>query len=188
MNKKQIIVEINNILEKYQFRRNGETWNREFGDFVDVIDVQVGKSNDIFTINIGVGEKYILDVCWDISPTDFVGESSCTVRTRLGVLLFQRDKWWGLSEAENIDGIIAGLQNEGMKFLQENHSLGGLIATLEESNTAKFPPEAIYHALLYYRVGEVERSLKMFLNLERKLSGAWREKVLNIRSSVEFRS
>ena len=72
--KQQFISRIDTPLEKYQFRKIGANWNRVFGDFIDVIYFQVSKSRDMFTINMGVAEKSILEICWGLDDPGAVDE------------------------------------------------------------------------------------------------------------------
>ncbi len=91
MTKKQLISKVDDILKEHQFRRKGLLWNRDCADFVDVIDLQISKSKDTFTINAGVADKFVIHACWSTDGSGMVEEASCTVRARLGELLYGRD-------------------------------------------------------------------------------------------------
>lgn len=47
---------------------------RDYADFVDVVDLQISKSKDMFTINVGVADKFVLHACWGIDGSDMVEE------------------------------------------------------------------------------------------------------------------
>jgi hypothetical protein len=84
---------LSETLDPHQFRRNGFTWNRHFSDFVDVVELQVSKSQAAYTLNVGIAEKFAIHACWGIEDQDAVEEPSCTIRKRLGELLYGRDIW-----------------------------------------------------------------------------------------------
>lgn len=79
MKKAQLISKIDEVLEGYQFYRNGSLWIRDYADFVDVIDLQISKSKDMFTINAGVADKFIIRACWGMDGVAMVDEPSCRV-------------------------------------------------------------------------------------------------------------
>lgn len=179
--KQQFISRIDIVLEQYQFRRIGASWDRVFGDFIDVIDLQVSKSLDMFTINMGVAEKSILDICWGLSNYVVVDEPSCTVRARLGSLMFGRDSWWSLSDASSIEEVLHGIENVGISFLETNHSINQMIKSLEDGSPGShYPPEAIYLALLYDRKGDRDLARDMLRNLQTRITGEWHQKVSKI--------
>jgi len=188
MLKKKLLLEINDLLEKYQFRKLDATWNRESGDFIDVIDLQVAKSGDTFTINVGAAEKSVLIKCWGPDSLEFVAESACTIRARLGELACGRDVWWSLREESSIEEVLYGIDNSAIPFLRLSHSIDRMVEALESNPSARsYPPEAIYLALLYHRRGEGDRGLNMLRTLRTKFSGGWREKVSEILNGLELK-
>lgn len=179
MKKERLLSEISQVLEEYQFRREGALWNREFKDFVDVIDLQISKSKDKFTLNVGVADKFITHACWGIEGSTLVEEPLCTVHTRLGELLHGRDVWWSLADLDGVDEALRGIGGGAIPFLQLNHSVDHMIETLENDPASmRYPPGIIYLALLYHRKGETDRCREMFASM--KLTGAWSQKANQI--------
>lgn len=179
MTKKRLTSKIGDVLEKCQFRGNGPLWNRDYIDFVDVIDLQISKSKDMFTINVGVADKFVTNACWGLSSAELVDEPLCTVRARLGELLYGRDVWWSLSDSEGVEEVLRGIQDVAMPFLDLNHNIDHMIQSLEKDLAIRrYLPEAIYLALLYYRKGERDRCREIFKSL--KLTGAWSKKASDI--------
>lgn len=175
MTKKQLISKIDEILEKYQFYKSGSVWNRRSPEFVDVIDLQISKSKDAFAINAGVADKFVIHACWGMDGSDVVEEPSCTVRTRLGELLYGRDVWWSLSDDDGIEEMLSGIQDAAIPFLQLNHSIDHMIETLENDPASRrYPPGVVYLALLHHRKGESDRCREIFESM--KLTGAWSQK------------
>lgn len=177
--KKQLISKIDNVLVKFQFDGNGRLWNRNYAGFVDVVDLQISKFKDMFTVNIGVADEFVINACWGLSGSDMVDEPACTVRSRLGELLYGRDVWWNLSDNKGIEEVLSGIQNAVMPFLQLNHNIDHMIESLEKNPaTRRYPPGVIYLALLHYRKGESDRGREMFNSMQ--LTGAWSKKASDI--------
>ena len=183
MTKKQLISKIDEILGKYQFSKSGSIWNRSSPEFIDVIDLQISKSKDTFTINVGVANKFVIHSCWNMDGSDVVEEPSCTVRTRLGELLHGRDVWWGLSDDDGIEEVLSGIQDAAIPFLQFNHSIDQMIETLESDPACRrYPPGVIYLALLHHRMGESDRCREIFKSM--RLTGAWSQKASDILAAL----
>ena len=184
MTKEQLISKIDEVLEKYQFYRSGSVWNRGYPDYVDVIDLQISKSKDTFTINAGVATKFIIHACWGTDGSDVVEEPSCTVRTRLGELLHGRDVWWGISDDDGVEEVLSGIQSASIPFFQLNHSIDHMIETLENDPASRrYPPGIIYLALLHYQKGDCDRCKEMFRSM--KLAGAWNQKASDILDALQ---
>ena len=183
MKKTQLISKIGHVLEKYQFYRNGSIWNRDYADFVDVIDLQMSKSKDMFAINAGVADRFVARACWGIDRSVMVEEPSCTVRARLGELLHGRDVWWNLSDDDGIEEVMADVHDVAIPFLQANHSIDHMIETLESDPASRrYPPGVIYLALLHHRKGESVRCREMLESM--KLTGAWSQKASDILAAL----
>jgi Domain of unknown function (DUF4304) len=183
MKKAHLILKIDEVLEKYQFHKSGDVWNRDYTDFVDVIDLQISKSKDMFTINAGVASKFVIRACWGFDGSSMVEEPSCTVRDRLGELLHGRDVWWSLSDNDGVEEALSGIQDAAIPFLQVNHSIDHMISTLENDPASRrYPPGVIYLALLHHQKGESDRCKEMFETM--KLTGAWNQKASDILASL----
>jgi hypothetical protein len=179
MTKKHLISEINEILRRHQFYGNGTPWNREYPGFIDVVDLQISKSKDMFTINVGVADKFVLHSCWNIDAETLVDEQSCTVRARLGELLYGKDVWWNLPDHESIKEAVSAIQAVAVPFFQFHHNIDHMIETLEKDPaSARYPPGVIYLALLHYQKGDSDRCREIFKSI--KLTDAWRKKASEI--------
>ena len=184
MTKKQLISKLDEVLEKYQFYRSGQVWNRGYTDFVDVIDLQISKAKDTFTINVGVADKFVMQACWGMDGSDVVEEPKCTVRTRLGELMHGRDFWWNLTDEDGVDEVLSGIQAAAIPFLQRNHSVDYMIETLEnDPANRRYPPGIIYLALLHHQSGKSSRCREMFGTM--KLTGAWNQKASEILATLK---
>ena len=184
MTKRQLISKLDDALGKYQFYRSGSVWNRDYADFIDVIDLQISKSKDTFTINVGVANKFVMQACWGIDGSDVVEEPKCTVRARLGELMYGRDVWWNLTDDDGVDEILSGIQNTAIPFLQHNHSVDHMIENLgNDPASRRYPPGIIYLALLHQQKGESGRCREMFETM--RLTGAWNQKASEIFAALK---
>lgn len=167
------------LLKSEGFARKGRVWNRVDSEYIDVVNVQVSKSGDRCTVNLGVIDLGIYRACWDSEPPDFSKDEQCTVRTRLGILLTGHDRWWPLEdEAEWIDA-IAAMESEGLAFIAKMHSAPAMEAFLRPSygGLPRYPPEAISLALLRSRQGDESGACDLLTQLLNSTIGAWRTKV-----------
>jgi len=179
MTKKQLISKVGDVVGKSQFYGQGPVWNRDSADFVDVIDLQISKSKDMFTINVGVADKFVINTCWGLNGSGLVDEPACTVRARLGELLYGRDRWWSLSDSDGVEEVLSSIQNVAITFFQLNHHIDHMIDFLENDPAARrYPPGVIYLALLHYRKGDGDRCREMFNSM--RLTGAWSKKASDI--------
>jgi hypothetical protein len=182
--KKQLISQTRDVLRKYQFHGNEPLWNRDYAEFVDVIELQISKSKDMFAINVGVADKFVMHACWGLDIAGMVDEPSCTVRARLGELLYGRDVWWSLSDCKAIEEVLRGIHDVAIPFLQFNHHIDHMIEYLEKDPaTRRYPPGIIYLALLHYRKGENDRCREMFRSMN--LTGAWSKKASDILEALD---
>jgi len=175
MKKSNIISNIDRALIQYTFNRKGGLWNRICDNFIDSIHVQMSKSKDTFAINLGVADKFVLRTCWGADGSSMVDEPLCTVRIRLGELLYGRDVWWPLSDDSCIDEITMGITHAAIPFFQCNHCTNRMIETLENQIGGNDrAPQIIYIALLHYKNGNTDICRTILSNV--KLNDAWSQK------------
>ena len=179
ISKRHLTARINSILQDYQFSRSRISWNREWPEFVDIIDTQFNKFGDAFTVNVGIADRFVVYTCWGINDPRFIDESMCTVRARLGELLYGRDVWWSLSDEDEVEEALSSIQRLAIPFLEFNHQINHMIEFLEnDSASIRYPPGVIYLAILYHRNGQSDRCREVFNSI--KLTGAWSEKLSSI--------
>ena len=177
--KRLISTKIDTLIVKYQFKGNGMLWNRGYAAFVDVVDLQFNKSKDMFTVNVGVADKFVISACWGLSGLGMVDEPSCTIRARLGELLYGRDVWWSVLDSGGVEEVLRGIEDIAIPFLELNHHIDNMIQFLENDPASRrYPPGVIYLALLYFRKGEIDRCREIFRSME--TTGAWAKKTSDI--------
>ncbi|MBK9129791.1 MAG: DUF4304 domain-containing protein [Phycisphaerales bacterium] len=179
-----VLKDLDELLLPLGFRRQKETWNRQAGSLVDVIDVQVSKAGDTTTVNVGVLDPEIHSQCWGEDPPIFVQEPQCTVRSRLGQLIHGRDVWWPVSSPE-IGGAVA---TGAVPFLERMHAPGGMEEFLISSTPIKarhpHPPPVIHLALLMNKRGDRLGACTLLGELQERVLGAWRTRVREVASRL----
>ncbi len=188
MSAKVVLKDLDKLLLPLGFRRQKETWNRRSGPFVDVIDVQVSKSGDTMTVNVGVLDPEIYSQCWGEDPPRFVQEPQCTVRARIGELMEGRDVWWPLDDAGLVENVVEAVRTHAPPFLERMHRRGAMEGFLISSNVIKpkhpYPPPVIYLALLMNKRGDRLGACKLLGELQERVLGAWRTRVCEIASTL----
>lgn len=118
-------------LKSIGFKKKGLQWNKDRGDFVDVVTIQAAKYSTLekqaFTVNFGVFGKFFHEAVWQKKHSGFATEADCGVRVRLGDLIQGKpygdalDQWWDI-EPLTPDGLVGAeienaLRELGIPFL-----------------------------------------------------------------------
>jgi hypothetical protein len=170
---------IDELLKPLGFIRQKMTWNRRAGSFVDVIDLQAGKTGDTVTINAGVLHPEIHMKCWGTEPPQVIEEPSCAVRTRAGQLIEGKDMWWRLEEQESINHIVDALAAYVLPFLERMHSFEAMEQFLTNAGVTKqkYPLPIIYLAILKSERGDCVGACTLLTDLRKKTFGAWQARI-----------
>jgi hypothetical protein len=186
------------FLRSIGFKKKGLQWNRERGDFVDVVTIQAAKYNtsekQAFTVNLGVFVKSFYEAVWQKSPSGFAMEADCAVRVRLGNLMQGKpygdalDQWWKI-EPSTPDGSIGeevekALRELGIPFLEQfgNHEMIASHLQKVEGWQAKNPLIALYLALAEWKTGAPRVALETLGTIKGK---AWKPKADVIHKLIE---
>jgi len=182
MSTKPVVTRMDELLKPLGFARHKTTWNRKSNSFVDVIDVQTSKAGDTMTINAGVLHPDVYRKCWATEPTAVVEEPSCTVRARVGQLLDGKDLWWRLDDPRTLNEVIENLNAHVLPFLEQMHSLEAMEQALTASGVTrqKYPPPAIYLAILKSECGDRAGACALLAELGGKAIGAWRTRISEV--------
>lgn len=96
MKMKKMTERLDGLLKPLGFVRRKATWNRKSDSLIDVVDLQVSKAGDTVTINSGIVDKDVHEICWGKQLPIFVREPFCTVRSRVGQLTAEKKIFGGL--------------------------------------------------------------------------------------------
>lgn len=186
MTKKHIVSGLNKLLEPLGFAKKGAAWNRVVGPYTDVVDLQVSKSQDRVTLNIGVIEKSVYFDCWDRVVDDFINEPNCIVRTRI-LTEDNKEKWWQIADADTVEDMVASVKNFVLPFFDKHHSLDSMREFLIQTNVVDktYPPPVIYLAIILHRLGKSDEACLRLGALKKKTVGAWLSRVEEIAEKLK---
>ena len=187
------------LLKSAGFKKAGYSWNRNRGDFVDVINLQVGKGSEkareYFTLNAGVCVREWVGMIWKKSPAKVVHETECTVRGRIseieaGLRQDARDKWWTIeSDADAVavgDDLMSAISDSVLPFLKRISSISdvhSLLSNLSGWQTS-YPPNQIFLAIAKAKLGDREGADEILRSVIEAHPDTWAENALRVQNLV----
>ena len=186
MSKNLIIERVDAVLKPLGFLRRGDIWNRSTDDLVEVVDVQVSKNADAYTLNAGVLDKVAYKIFWDELPPEFIEQPQCTIGVRVGNLIDGKDKWWPLDDTTDDEGQVKLSVAVILKFFGLSLSRQKMIDWLNDNEVTnkRYPPPIINLAILQALNGQSQAALATIDELHGKVSGPWRDRVLHVRKRL----
>lgn len=186
MNKHQVVMRINSILEPMAFRRRKTTWNRSSGELLDVVNVQFSKATNSATMNAGALNPSVYRTCWGRPPNQFVEEPHCTIRARVGQLLDGKDIWWNLGDEDACEKMGDCIRTIVLPFLEHNHTPTAMEQYLSDHQAGKHKhaPETIYLAILKYELGRKQEACALLHELQQRIIGNWKARVGEVRDRL----
>ena len=187
---KAVVGELHPWLKEHGFRKRRHTFNREpEPGLVQVVNFQmgpyeVGDAVELpglrenlygeFAVNLGVFLDEIHASLEEYSRPNFVAESHCEIRKRLGELMpAEGDVWWNLDHESEVlaADVGAALERFGVPWLDRLASRDSILqAWYREGNEIGFAPRGQFvAALIHWHRGEEElakRLLRQYLREE----------------------
>lgn len=179
MHAKTVTARLDGLLKPLGFERQKTTWNRKSDSFVDVVDVQIGKTGDMITVNAGVLHLDVHAKCWGGDLPEFVEEPSCTVRARIGQLIDGKDLWWQL-DSDHVAGEIAeNVSAHVLPFLEQMQSAEAMERFLTNAQVVKrrYPPPIIYLAILKHEQGDAAAARSLLEDLKKRTVATWQGRI-----------
>ena len=187
------------LLKSLGFRKKGLRWNRDRGEFMDVVTVQEAKHStlerQVFTLNLGVFVKLFYETVWQKHPSGFMTEADCAVRVRLAHLVQGKpygnalDQWWEIEAVAPGDVLIGkevedALRDIGIPFLERFDKFDAIADHLHKVKgwQAKDSLIVIYRALAEWKTGATNTALKTLSMIEGK---AWEAKADVVREIIK---
>jgi hypothetical protein len=168
---------VHRLLAPLGFRRRGLRWNRNVGQFVDVVTLQQSKGLDHVWVNLGVLDPEIYERLWAKPPEPFVDEADSTVRTRLGRLIDGRDGWWALDDPAAPADVVHQLEDDGLPFHERMHSRSAMEEFLGTTPGASVtPPEVMYLVILKASRQDLAGACSTLEPFRRRTLGGWKER------------
>lgn len=186
MSASSIIARLDRELTPKGFRRKKATWNREQGSLVEVIDIQTSKAGDAVTMNVGVLSRPVYLVCWGRHPESFIEEPECTVRSRVGELIDNKDRWWDVSNPGVAEEMVDCLTARIFPFLEGMQSLEAMRDWLASTGmpSRKGPLPSICFAVLQAQLGDISAACTALADVERKALGAWKARAQEVAARI----
>jgi hypothetical protein len=182
MSKNATPLTLDELLKPLGFARHGVTWNRKVGSLVDVVDVQISKSGDMFTLNVGVLDTNVYIIFWGKEAPAFIEEPSCIVRVRIGELIDAKDHWWPIGE-EGIDREVAEIvTSHVIPFFDRMRTREALERWLTNTKVEEknYPLPVVCLAILRNELGKANEACAMLAKLKKKTVGAWRQRIADV--------
>lgn len=146
---------------------------------IDAVDLQVAKSADSATVNLGVLVPDVYELLWGEVPASFVIVPRCTVRSRLGVLKDGNDRWWSLDAdgaRDMVSTIADDCVSEFFERMRDRRAVEEFLFSQIAGIRRPYPPNLICHAIL--KSEHVDRSVVCKeLRAHRESVGAWSDRV-----------
>lgn len=182
MSTKTVISQLDQLLKPLAFSRQNATWNRRAESVVDVIDVQVSKAGDTFTINAGVLDKEVHRKLWGGDPPELVEQPICTVGVRIGELLDGRDKWWPMGDDEAVIDARRSVEGRVLPFLDRMRARRNMEQWLIDAGVTRkrYPMPIITLAIIKSLLGDLTQGCDLLTELQKKSVGAWRARAAEV--------
>lgn len=178
-------------LKKDRFKKRNLSWNRNRGEFIDVINVQKSRWNEPdderFTINIGVVVPEFEEIIWDKPYKEFAKVPDGVFQFRSGNITQEGfpgwntqdptyEIWWDLRTDEDVEKagveVRANIENKLLPFLDSMDDFRKLHDVLDKTGKKKdYPLPKINFALLKNSIGEKEGSIAILKDLIAKDEG-----------------
>jgi hypothetical protein len=173
---KLVAFAIHQRLKPRGFAKRGLAWSRTTPDWIDVIDLEVGKSRDIFTVNLGVVDPTVFERCWNQPVPRFARVEDCTVYTRLSELITGRHRWLDVADLDSARDIPQLLETHGVPFLERLHSHEAMADELSKGLSGLLPAEAFSLALIRARLGQIDTACAVLQDRRPRIPGIWADR------------
>lgn len=168
------------ILKPLGFKKQGLTWQRASGAFIDLVDLQVSQFDRAFTINLGVGIPTISEEIF-ISKKAAKYAVDGLVEARLGGLVYDgKDYWWSKDKPLEVQDAVEKLQIHGPAYFEKYHDASVMIQTLEagKHGIRLTFPKSFYLALLHIQFGDKQKGCELLRAIALRPPAPWNEPAL----------
>jgi len=183
------------LLKDAGFKKAGYVWNRSRENFVDVVDLQVGKGRangkENFTLNAGVCVPEWVEMIWEKPLAKVVRETNCAVRGRIseiaaGFRQDVRDKWWTIESGADAvtvgDDLMTAISDSVLPFLQRVSTISDVHNLLTNLSgwQSSYPPNHIFLAIAKAKLGDREGADEVLRSVMETHPDTWAKNALRV--------
>jgi Domain of unknown function (DUF4304) len=178
------------VLKPCGFRKRRHAWNRDVGEFVDVVHFQVSKGLDSFWVNLGTLDRRVHRLVWPDRDLDFYVDAECTIRRRLDEPLSVTGRDWDRDDTAAATEVPRLLDSLALDFFEEMHDQRRLAALLRADNARvryRYPPDAIALAFYSHAAGDLDAAaadLDAVLPRSAKSPSPWHDRLDEVRHEL----
>lgn len=178
------------------FSRRVRTWNRRRLEFVDVVGVQAARFNETgkaesFTINVGIMQPTVYELCWGRTAPSFAREEECVLRARIGVLVSgasapAQDLWWKVTPESDLSTLGSHLctllDAHVLPLYGQINSLVELEKALSAGSgwQASSPLSRLYLVILRWQLDNAAGAEELLRSFDRKREAEWLSRVNHV--------
>lgn len=183
MNLSEIRKSVDAEVKHLGFVARKSTWTRAEGPFVDVLELQTSKSQDMVALNGGVLYVPVYRHIWGTEAPLRVDEALCTVRRRT---TGGTGGWWRVDDENAANQIAAAVVSDALRFLTSMHSVEAMEDYLKHQDVAQqvYPLPRITLALLMYERGDKGGACSALTEVLRTTTASWRNRIQDIRTRI----
>ena len=172
-------IALNAVLKPAGFRRSGRSWTRVSGSFVDWVGLQIAKSGDVVTTNLGIHDPELNRIISIREPSIQVNELDCAVRTRLNAIVPEHAGWWAVPDPEAAADMAGAMAVNGLRWLDGMRSRSAIAQHLTSENveTKPYPLPILVLAVLRRLEGDAAESERLFAGLRSRELGPWTRRI-----------
>lgn len=178
---------VGDVLVAAGFHKSGRNrWLREVGEYLDAVDIQMGRDLKDLTVNLHLRNRVAKDLINASAPAGAPG-LSYTLSKRLGLLEGRFDKWWNRSDPEGPAQVADAIKTHALPFLDGLHSLEALMTYLEPERETKWrdTTRRMELAITLARLGRNQDAIDLLSDPPKRIDGPWLATVENLRRRLE---
>ncbi len=151
---------VHEVLKTAGFRRHGKTWNRQVGEFTDVVDLQGSQWGGVGYLNTGVFHTRFDDLWGGPLTSQVVPEYRCVVR--------DLHEPYSYNDPDAPDAIAECLTTYVLPFFERMHSLAAFEVWLDQRKATGGAEHTFYLAAAKSLLGDQEGAARVIAEARNK--------------------
>jgi hypothetical protein len=169
------------VLKPLGFTRKGALFNRQRGEFVDVVGFPGNKAHDAVTIEVGVQHDGIYETLWEAPPPRFSNDAACIIHAHLEELATDGEHWLPLADPASPDRAVAAVEGPVLRFLQGHHDLPAIDSFLCRALAVRREPRSLlYLAIVRHRRGNAASAATLLAEVANGADPDWAQRAASV--------